>query len=517
MTSLGRALAGAAFGALLTLLLHPVSRPFLLSTTSRVPPAEVQQCLDTATSNPTPPQDLLGASLWVDLALERLNLKDAPLRPKEMESVLKVTKAAAERDRGNAFWKQAQATILLASGQPMDARAVWQRASASVSWDDYQADRLKNSRESLSRMMGNQQAWQLAYVYHHRSYAAPKAIERFARTLLGDASPTTPEGLSIRFDTLKNGELMRDFATSVPAGQHGANIVELTAYPEKMTDQPSPRRLWTGQTEMLDHMKSLGEAWAARSEAARKAFASNEGWRAFMAPEDPEELARRLSIASIVTAGLPSAIAALAFVGAAMYLLGMGVERRWGSQSVLKWPYVAAMTLGLGVVGWWLTRDLFAGLCTALCAGFLGVTPPQVRRAKPEDLGPLFNTLIVTLSLLFGMTVVGYLLCMTPAATSLLPILGIPSGYYNTPLLLGLSAVFLSLLLLAVPMWGLAQRLAIPHVLALALRKFGATVGIGGLALAIFLTPFTVYADREIGQTLDKLVGNEPLYYYFQQ
>lgn len=517
MTSLGRALAGAAFGALLTLLLHPVSRPFLLSAANRVQPSHLQRCLDSATNDPAPPEDLLGASLWVQLALERITTQDAPLRPKEMETVLKITEAAAARDLDNAFWNQARATILLAAGQPLEARASWIRASRAAIWNDYQADRLMRSRESLARMVGNHQSWQLAYVFHHRSDAAPKAIERFARALLGDADPTNEEGLAIRYATLKNGELMRDGAKSVHAGQRGANIVELTTYPEKMADQPSPRRLWTGQTEMLDRMQKLGGVWVQNSEDARKVFASNEGWRALMAYEDPEDLAQRLSIASILTAGLTSTVAVLAVVGVGMFGLGLLVERFWGRQTVLKWPYVAATTIGLGSVGWWLTQDLFAGLCTALCAGFLGVTPPQVRRAKPEDLGPLFNFLIIVLSVLFAVTVIGYLLCTTPAAASLLPMLGIPAGYYNTPLLLGLSSVFLGLLLLAVPMWGLAQRLAIPHVLSVALRKFGASVGIGGLALSILLTPAVVFADREIGQTLDKLVGNEPLYYYLQQ
>lgn len=517
MTSLGRALAGAAFGALLTLLLHPVSRPFLLSTTHRVEAAEFQRCLDTATNDPAPPEDLLGASLWVQLALERLNAQDAPLRPKEMQTVLRIIESAAAHDVGNAFWHQSRATILLAAGQPLEARAAWIRASRGSKWEDYQAERLMRSRERMAGMVGNHQSWQLAYVFHHRSDAVPKAIERFARSLLGDASPTDVAGLQIRYATLKNGELMRRFSKSVHAGQHGANIVELTTYPEKMADQPSPRRLWTGQTEMLDRMLRLGGIWVENSEDARKVFASNDGWRALMAPENPEELAQRMSLASIVSAGLTSAVAVLALVGAVIYGLGIGVERFWGRQTVLKWPYVAAMTFGLGAIGWWLTRDLFAGLCTALCAGFLGVTPPQVRRAKPEDLGPLFNTLIIVLSLLFASTAIAYLLCNTPAAVSLLPMLGIPSGYYNTPLLLGLSAVFVSLLLLAVPMWGLAQRLAIPHVLAVALRKFGATLGIGGLALAILLTPLMVYADREVGGTLVKLVENEPVYYYFQQ
>ncbi|MGV3616853.1 MAG: hypothetical protein ACO1SV_16120 [Fimbriimonas sp.] len=513
MTSLGRALAGAAFGALLTLMLHPVSRPFLLSTAYRVPPDKLERCLDSATAQPAPPQDLIGASLWVQLALERIAATDAPLRPKEMQTVLKIAEAAAERDSDNAYWNQARAAMLLPAGQPMEARAAWIRASRAVQWNDYQSERLYQSRDSIASLVGTRQAWQLAYVFYHRSDSAATTIERFARALLRDADPTTEEGLTIRFATLRNGNLMRQGSRSVRVGQRGANIVELTTYPALMVNMPSPRRLWTGQTEMLDRMAKMGEAWANNSEEARTIFGRNEGWRALMEFEDPQELVERLSVTSVVTSGLTGTFAILAFVGGVLYLLGVGVDRLWGNQPLLKWPYVTVFTVGLGALGWWLTQDLFAGLCTALCTAFLGVTPPHVRRARPEDLGPLFTFLIVALASLFALTVVGYLLGTTPAASGLLPVLGIPRGYYNTPLLLGLSAVFLGLLLLAVPMWGLAQRLAIPHVLSLALRKFGATLGFGGLAFAILLTPASVYVDREIGETLSQLVGNEPAYH----
>ena len=236
-----------------------------------------------------------------------------------------------------------------------------------------------------------------------------------------------------------------------------------------------------------------------------------------MAYEDPQDLPRWLSLSSIVTAGLTGTIAMIAVAGAVLYGLGLAVDRAWGGEKLLKWPYVLAITVLLGALGTALTRDLFAGLTTALCAAFLGVTPPHVRRNRPEDLGPLFTFLVIVLAMLFGLTSIGFLLGTTPAASGLLPVLGVPGDYYNTPLLLGLAAVFLGLLLLAVPMWGLAQRLAVPHVLSLALRRFGASLAVGGLALGIILTPLVVYADRELAHTMNQLVGNEPLYYYLHQ
>jgi len=71
----------------------------------------------------------------------------------------------------------------------------------------------------------------------------------------------------------------------------------------------------------------------------------------------------------------------------------------------------------------------------------------------------------------------------------------------------------LALALVAVPIWAKVQRLATPHIFGLALRKLGAYLGFGGLAAGIVFGPIAVYADIRIGQTLSKLVGNEPVYY----
>jgi hypothetical protein len=161
--------------------------------------------------------------------------------------------------------------------------------------------------------------------------------------------------------------------------------------------------------------------------------------------------------------------------------------------------------------------DYFAGLAISLCAAFLALTPPQLRRARPQQLGPLFTFFVILIAIAFSVAVMAYLLGQTAPATILLPELGMPADYYQTPMFLGLAAVPLGFLLLAVPMWSLAQRIAPTHVLTLALKKLGTFLGVGGLACGILLTPVAVYADRTLGETLGQLVGNEPVFYYIRQ
>lgn len=516
MTSGRRALAGAAFGALLTLIIHPVSRPYLLALTHRTPPAAIETCLDKSDTQPEAPHDLYGASQWVCLALERVSARNAPLRPGEVETVLGIIDVAARNDPDNAFWKQSKAAILLAVGRPMEAKALWIRASRAQFWNDYQSVRLGMVRDRIANTTGSRQAWQLAYVYEHRSFSAASTIERFARTLLGGADPNTREGLAIRYATLRNGNLMREGAKSVPVGRMGADIVDLTTYPANLAKDPSPRSLWTGQTEMLDRMTHLGPDWSEKSDSARKTFANNEAWRALIGYEDPIKLPEKYALLSIASSGITGAMAIVACLGAALHGAGLLVQRTLGNRSKIAWPMVIAVAMALGVAGGFLMNDFFAGVATMGCSLLLGISPPKLRKSRPLELGPLFAVYVSTIAIAFSLTVVGFMMGQTTSAEMLLPLLGVPSEYYRTPMLLGLAAIPLGFLLLAVPMWSSAQRLPVPHVLAIALRKFGAFLAVGGLAATILLTPISVFADRKLGESLEQLVGNEPLFYYIR-
>lgn len=519
MTIAGRVMLGAAFGALITLLSHPASRPFLTAFTHRMSSDAIAQCLDRREKNPPPPTDVMGASLWVELGLERNLLRDAPLTAKELQTLINVTERASESERENAYWHQARAVLEWSRGDIKAAGEAWVRASRCTTWNDHQKDRLFHDRSLIAARSGAEQAWQLAYVYRTRTSSATSAIERFARTLLANPESDEPRGLLLRYATLVNGDLMRKGARSLETGQHGANIVELTAYPPDLARTPSPRRLWTGQTEFLNKMLELSHTdgvWVSRRDWAREVFSANEGWRALIPPDKPSERPTLLAMASVVTAGLPGALAGLGVIGGIIWLLGWLHSRWLGEQTKLSLPYVAGIAVLLAVLAGSLARDAWASFAPALCASCLLVSPPTVRKVRPSDLGPLFATLIFCLAGMFSITVVGYFLGRTPAANGVLPVMSVPVEYYQTPILLGIGAIFVGLLLVAAPLWAVAQRIGVSHVLGVALRRFGATLGTGGLALSILLTPVAVYADREISQSFDQLVGNEPLVYYLQ-
>src|SRR5687767_4935762 len=158
MSPVGRALLGAVLGALLTLALHPASRPFVLGAASRVTPKAVVQTVDMQSTEVQPPEDLLGVSLWVQLGLERL-VSGHGLSPAELKSLLQVADAAIERERQNAFWHQAKAVLLLQSGKNNQAAAAWHRGAIADYWKDFQTERLQHAQEDLAAKTDATQAW----------------------------------------------------------------------------------------------------------------------------------------------------------------------------------------------------------------------------------------------------------------------------------------------------------------------------------------------------------------------
>jgi hypothetical protein len=510
MTATARACLGALFGALLTLVLHPVSRPFLTSGALHVPPERVSNCVDANSGQPPPPHDLKGASLWLELAAERMVARYA-LKPGEVDTLVGIATHAADIDRQNGYWDQERAVFLSIAGRAKEAADAWSRASRATSWNDYQADRMKGARAELAHMVGAQQAWQLAYVLHQKSEAPAFLIERYARSRLAQVGMDSRPDLATRYETLLNGNLITNGAKSVAIGSHGANIIELTAYPRNLMLTPSPKRLWVGQNKLLNQLEAVGMGEeAARS---RTAFRSVEGWRAFTQRQDAQDLVEDLTAGSLVSGTFVSACAFATIVGGLFWVIGFLVTLRLGKRPKLSAFFVLCTSLVLATLGIVFTNDLWAGLVGALAAAFLLAGPSNARNARPEDLGPLFAFLVMTMATITGVVVGAYAASRSAAGVALLPLLGVPPEYYSTPLLLGLASIFFCLLLVAVPLWALVQRLSTAHVLGLALRKLGAYIGFGALALGIVLGPVAVYLDRDFGQTLDELVGNEPVYY----
>lgn len=508
-----RAFLGAVLGALITLAAHPASRPFILGATANVTPKELQKLLDEDASSLHPPRNLLDAALWIQLGYDKLE-DGRGLTPKEVDSLIDVANAAAEKDSRNAFWQQSLAVLLLQKGQRDQSLHAWERASRTDYWKDYQSDRLLQTQRQLQRETGALQAWQYAVSFYSRSMSGGTQIETVAKSLLRNLDYQSDGARAIRYATLMNGNLLRIGGRSNEVSLHGANLVELAAYPSSLTSTPSPKRLWTGQNELLTALRKADERF--RFDSAKAAFDDTESWRALVFGDVERRNPETIASLSIGTAVTPIATVAITIAGLIAWALGKSVGNIL--KTAPKFPIVGvAIAAGsLALLVFFLSRNFAATLAVALSIGFLLVTPKHVRQTTKADLGPLFTFVMLCISVLAATALAAFVFATSAPAIALAPQLGVPHSYYERPGLAGLSAVFLSFIFIACPLYALVHRLPTPAVVSTGLRRAGAMMAIGGLLATVVLAPLCVYFDRGLCSQLSRLLSNEPVYHLTQ-
>jgi hypothetical protein len=439
-----------------------------------------------------------------------------PLKPKESESVLKVLNAAVRREPDNAYWHQMRAVFLNRQGRVAEARTAWIRATKSSAWNDHQTSRLNQAGTALQAQFGAAMAWQQGFVYYARSDAPVRGIDRFARSLLSRADFDSPRGLSIRYSTILNGNLLRLGSRSIREGRVGADMVDLAAYPPEMTGVRNPKRLYLGRNRLINALKALDRQSDAIT--AHRAFHETDAWRAMSEREDAEENVRWLSVQALAVAFVPGLTLLLSVLGVAVWGAGNMVDRITGSQVRLSPAPALMCASALAVLVFLITWFPLAAAASALSFLFLTVGPKQGRKVRTQDLGPLFTFTVLMVGLAFSVAAGLYLAGTTTPALGLLPLVSAPTEFYgSSSIFAGLAVIVFGVLFLVAPLWALVQRLGTPYVLGLALRKMGSILGIGGLFLTVALAPIMIYLDRQLSQTLGQLVGNEPVYYLLNE
>jgi len=514
MSPLVRAVVGAAAGAILTLLIHPVSRSFITAIFHRESAANLTVMMEGRQRRLEPPSDLIQASVWIQVAAEKLEVQQG-LEAKEYGTLTKILDQACKRDPDNAFWFQMRAVILNAMARPTAARQAWTRASRAAVWNDYQTTRLFQCERRIAERTGADQAWQTAYVYYARSHATPRMIERFSRTIVGKADFDSDAGLDARVATILNGNLLCLGARTIADGALGLRMIDIAAYPEEMAGISKPKRLYLGRNLIVTNLRNRGRDDEART--AQRIFQHSDGWDAMTQTQDPDENARTLAWLSILTASVPSLTMLFAAIGGFGYVIGLGVEQLTGSHGRLSPAPVAMCASALAAVVFALTLFPLAAAAAMLCLLFLTVGPKRHRRTSVEDLGPFFAFAVFMVAVIFTLVLGLYLIDGTTAATAVLPMAGVPDIYGGGTAFVGLALVVFGVLFLIAPSWALVHRVPTPQVLSLALRKWGAFMGVGCLVLAVLLGPLSIYADRKIGDRLTKIVGNEPVYYLLNE
>ena len=533
MTAWARAFLGAALGALITLTLHPVSRPYLTEAFLHRSPLQVSALATQEMASLPPPADPVSAGAWLQMGAEKVH-GGLGLTPKELKTLLAIDDEADRVQPDNAYWPQMKAVLLDLQGKEASAEAAWVRASNRTTWNDEQTARLLALRQRIADRLSWNESWTYGYVYFERSEAAATVIQRFASKLVKHTDLDSDSGLRLRYATVQNGSLLRDGSRSIRVGLHGYDMVERASYPASLSGTGRARRIWIAETKMTARLRQVGMTDESRK--AFEAFGNNDGWRALTGAEVPEnqdllagnqdlwrsvtheqsaeENARSLCLVSVGLAGFPGTMALGALLGGLVLGFGMIVQPRFSSLRFFSaWTAVGG-GLVLGLIVFWATRIWAAGMSVSVTAAFLIVGPNNPRNRKSDDLGPLYALLLSTLWVVslcaFGL----YVLATSTAARSIAPMLG-PSGEYigDAPLFLAVTSIVLSLICLVAPLYGIVRRYGTPDMLALSLRRLGVVGSTMALAFCIVGWPLTVFADRLCSNELKELVENEPIYY----
>ncbi len=482
------------------------------------PAPEVNRVLESEPQTPKDPTSLLAAAEWLQLASEKLSTQQG-LTKKELNDACAVAREGQTHDPPNAFWSQMLAVLQHEMHDDKDALRSWMRGAAANGWDDYQSDRLGNRRRDLATLTHASLGWQYAYFYHQRSSAVARLIEREARYLLSSADYESPHSLEVRYSTVMNGARLRDGSRNVQLGQIGADIVELGAYPSELSGRRNPKKLLLGQNELFNRLVQANKPdW---SKSVQHEFKQNESWKAFTSLSRAEDEAKDLGITALVADLIPGTLLVVSGVGVLLWGLGCLCERLCVNQKrfPLFVPIVVAILLGTTVE--YLTLFPLAAVSATLCGAFLAASPKQLRTRASSSFGPTFAVVVGFLAILCGISLGSFVFGYSAPALALLPYLAIPPEYFGgSPLFIGLAVLFFSMLFLVTPFWALVQRVPTPAVLAQGLRRFGATLAAGSFACSILAGPLAIYADQKSGETLYRLMANEPVYYqlyYLQQ
>ena len=238
MTAVGRALIGAAVGAIATLLIHPVSRGFFLFAFDQGEPERLTSLLPARQPAMPSPDSLKSASVWAQVGAEKSE-SGGGLSKVERANLIAVLAAATKKEPQNAYWPQMRAAVDSSPRSPGAVEA-WRRASFASGWNDHQSERLIDTRRALIQRYGVSQSWQLAYAFLGRSLAPSRLIERYARNEISRSDFYSGPGIDARFIAIQNGSLQRKGAKTLQQGEIGARIVDLAAYPPELAGISRP-------------------------------------------------------------------------------------------------------------------------------------------------------------------------------------------------------------------------------------------------------------------------------------
>ncbi|MCH8978632.1 MAG: hypothetical protein IH945_05240 [Armatimonadetes bacterium] len=514
-----RVFYGALLGALLVLLIHPASRPYLTPGIWFLGDSGFLRQTDSLPDNLSQlpePDSLEDSAYWLVIGCER-ELRGQRMLQDDYVLLVEFAQAGAAQDPDNAFWRHAEAVFQQRLGNDDAALRAWYTASLANRWDDYQTRRLQGLLRGLEAESGRRLAWHYALAQSRKSPTPPRVFLAFARQLLRD--PEAHANFPLRLATLRNGRLIRDGSRSVNGGRYGVEIVELAALAPVSDVQgfedaglfPSPRILLTAR----DQFAEIADATAPETSAEiRDSFESNDAWSAFVSRAEARQLTRRTAIGSILAATLSGSLITVGLLGGVVFLAGALISRFRVLQLAFTAPWAQIIGVAGGVAVYLLSGLVFAALWATVSLASFGLRQDGTRQAVPSGLGGAYSLTISLLAVGFSLMMAVFLIGVSAPGEYLLEFVGLLTSFGpGSSTLLSLAAVIASLALVTATVWGYIHKFPADKLAGFSLKHFGLRVCLGCFALGVVIVPASISLDHKFAETLSKVFENEPTYY----
>lgn len=495
---------GALFGALLTLALVPFTRTYIFAGFAPWGPDYSLVNPPKLTSDP----DLAESAVWVETWAQKV-VNRTPVSPEDIGKVITVTRRAAEAEPENAYWWQSLAALESSRGRDDLAKVAWHEGAKKSLWKDYQHDRLMANR---ARLDPEGHGWSHAAAYDIQNYAVMERIKSYARLVIRNASLETNEGLSARMDTLRNGTLIRNYATLIQLGQYGVQLIEMSAYPSKVQMIRNPSKLVLGRMSFHDLLKNGGrDIDAADADAT---FRDNDGWTAFADTDQALENATSLKFALALATCFPGGMLWAALFGLGIWRLGEWTANSDRASNLWRYPWCLAIGILMALAVGLLTKSPLSGISVLGAFCLLAWKPPRVRYSGDLALGPLYGFLVLCFGILITVGVTWVAMGVSRAGWTLADRLPIPSEYFGVSNLgVGLLAIGLGIAIVLGPAYAWAYRIDPARIVSRTMVLIGRRMALMCLVFSVLSAPLVLYADKTLGGEMRKIVANEPLYY----
>lgn len=509
MTRIQLGLIGAVAGALLVLVIHPITKPIVQNGLFKFGiPSVILESPEVAQNSKTlpDPDSLIRAAWWINEGCKSIVNKSG-LSTDQILTLVEISQQSYESDKKNAFWKQSESVFQNQLGNIAAARNSWQLASQCKQYNDYQIEKLETVLARLSQVSGSKMAWQYSALEDLKNDCIAQTISSYAVSFRAGS-----KALDDQVTNIKNLSLLQKGATQIASGQRAWKAIENSAIGSVAGQSGNPRETIARRFALVDELAQAGKTDDAV--LVREALAANEAWVAATRIPGKEFSDSANSLYSILTSSLPGSLISGGMVS--LFLAGIAFllarAKRLPSVDQFIFPSLLGVLSGLAI--FFSTGLLFPAIFLTFTFSGLLIRP------KVELSGnsfPISKSLTISAGIL-SWTIIScvaiYAIMLTPAAETIQYCGGLSMSEWVAPgNVLSIIFILFGVQLGAIQTWAFSRSRNVYRSIGIVLSQSYTLVAWLFLIAAIVATPICIAIDQPLKQSSEQLFRDEPGYY----